>query len=159
MILFVDDERRYVDDYVEELRLSGFTVEYRKTVDAAHKFLLENLAQIDLLVLDIMMPPGELLQEAQTNHGLRTGERFYELARQLAPGLPVIILTNVIDEQVKERFEQEPSCWFIGKEDCFPFELVEEVIRILVNDDKLKSKPPRRLDSSEQRKNSQDYLN
>lgn len=131
MILFVDDERRYVDGYVEELRLSGFTVEYRKTVDAAHKFLVENLPQIDLLVLDIMMPPGELLQEAQTNHGLRTGVRFFEQVRQLAPVLPVIILTNVTDEQVKEQLQQEPFCWFIRKEDCFPFELAEEVQRIL----------------------------
>lgn len=134
MILFVDEESRHMISFVEELRHTGLEVEFQTGVDAASfawAFLQANAAQIDLLILDVMMPPGVAFKNVDTELGIRTGVRFFERARQLLPDLPVIILTNVSDEKVKERFEQETNCLFLRKEDYYPFELPAEVQKLL----------------------------
>lgn len=134
MILFVDEERRHMSGFVEELRLAGYEVEFQTGVDAASSawmFLQSNAARVNLLILDIMMPPGEVFAKADTELGLRTGVRFFERVRQWLPDLPIIVLTNVSDVKVKERFEQEANCLFLRKEDYYPFELPAEVQKLL----------------------------
>lgn len=131
MILFVDDEKREMDSYVKELDFSGYKVSFQNDVDDALMFFEENLNRIDLLILDIMMPPGSSFKNVDTELGLRTGVHFYESIRQKTPDLPVMILTNVSDKRVAERFRREHKCWFFRKEDYFPYEIVEEVKEVL----------------------------
>jgi CheY-like chemotaxis protein len=129
----IDDEKREMDSYVMELELSEYQYEvsFQKEVDAALEFVQENLKRIDLLILDIMMPPGSAFKDVDTKMGLRTGIHFYETIRETAPDLPVMILTNVSDERVADRFRRENKCWFLRKEDYLPFELAEEVKHVL----------------------------
>lgn len=131
MILIVDDEPRYMMSYRDELELSGYKVEIRKDVGVAFNFIKEHLKEIDLLITDIMMPPGILFANSDVNLELRTGLHFYELVRQISPQLPILILSNVSDPQIANRIQNEPLCWFIRKEDCLPFELASEIEYIL----------------------------
>lgn len=131
MILIIDDEAREMDSYVRELKLSGYRVVFQKDVDDALEFLRQNLQDIRLVILDIMMPPGKAFKGENTRDGLRTGMFFYGRIREMAPDLPVVILTNVRDERVAKRFHKENRCWFLRKEDYLPFELVEEIGHLL----------------------------
>jgi CheY-like chemotaxis protein len=131
MILFVDDERREMDSYARELDLSGHKVEFETDVDSALKAFDEKLSQIKLLILDIMMPPSSSFKEVNTESGLRTGIHFYDRIREKAPELPVIILTNVSNEGVAQKFRGRKKCWFFRKEDFLPHQLAEEVGKIL----------------------------
>src|SRR5689334_685673 len=106
MILFVDDEQRRMGAFIEELERS-FEVCFIKEVDEALFFFEENVTSIDLLILDIMMPSGHVFRDVDTQYGLITGVYFYDRIRQWAPDLPVIILTNVTDERVMKRFNEE----------------------------------------------------
>lgn len=133
MILFVDDEARLMDSYREELELSPFKVTYIKRTDEALKFFEENVEQIEMLILDIMMPPGGSFKNEDTEQGLRTGLRFFERVKQQSPDLPIIIFTNVSDPGVKEYFVEKDKCWFFRKEDYLPFELAEQVKAIMEN--------------------------
>lgn len=135
MILFVDDEKRFMHSYMMELELEGHTVSFQNDVDSALSLLEKGLDHLELLILDIMMPPGRNFQGEDTGGGLRTGVFFYERIRVLAPHLPVIIFTNVSDEQLEKRFKAEANCRFLRKEEYLPHELVETVREIL---------PPRR---------------
>ena len=121
-----------MDSYVKELDLSGYQVVFIADVDAALEFFEENRNLIDLLILDIMMPPGSSFKDEDTQLGLRTEVHFYERIRRVTSDLPIIILTNVSDERVAERFAAENKCWFLRKEDFFPFQLVAEVAKVLV---------------------------
>ena len=129
--MFVDDERRVMDSYVLELALCGYEVDFETKVDVAWEFFEENVDKIQLLILDIMMPPGENFKHAHTTGGLRTGVPFYKQVRQRAPRLPVVILTNVTDENVEQFFSQEKHCRFLRKVDYLPFEFAEEVNKII----------------------------
>lgn len=131
MILFVDDEKREMHSYVTELYFSGYEVSFENNVDDALTFVAANLNRIDLLILDIMMPPGSSFKDVDTEDGLRTGVRFYERIRENAPNLPVMIFTNVSDECVAERFRREAKCRFLQKKNYLPYQLVEKVKEML----------------------------
>ena len=127
MILMIDDEKRTLDSYLQELALSDFMVRYESSVDAGLKCLEENVNEIELLILDLMMPYGQAFNEDETEKGLRTGIVFYERVRKANAHLPVMILTNNVDEGIRRVFEQEPHCRFFRKEDLLPFELADAV--------------------------------
>jgi DNA-binding response OmpR family regulator len=131
MILFIDDELKYMDSFVRDLSMSGYQVNFQKDVDGAWRYFEENTNEIELLILDIMMPPGETFKDKDTDDGLRTGVHFYKRVRESVPGLPVIVLTNVSAEEVKARFQGEDNCSFFQKKDYLPFQIVQEVRRIL----------------------------
>jgi CheY-like chemotaxis protein len=100
-------------------------------VDDALEFIEGAAGEVRLLVLDIMMPPGRSFDSAQTRYGLDTGIRFYERVRRHSPALPVIILTNVTDEEAARHFRAQPSCWFLRKRDYLPYELEQTIRDIL----------------------------
>jgi CheY-like chemotaxis protein len=131
MILFVDDERREMESYVEELRLSDYQVKFINKVDEAIEFFAENQSRLCLIILDIMMPTNGLFKDIDTEFGLRTGVHLYRKFREKATTLPVIILTNVSDDRVAKYFQQEANCTFLSKEDILPYELTENVRSIL----------------------------
>ena len=129
MILFIDDEARHMRSHLDELELSDFDVEFKQSVDEALDFFEDNFAQIELIILDIMMPPGNRFKNIDS--GLRTGVHIYDKIRPAAPDLPIIILTNVSEEELAKRFHGEKNCWFMRKEEYLPFELLSEIENIL----------------------------
>jgi DNA-binding response OmpR family regulator len=138
MILFIDDEEHYVQPYIDELRFSGYDVILHTDVDLALEFFEANHERIDLLILDIMMAPGESFEHERTLAGRRTGIFFYERVRRTAPDMPVIVLTNVpnaiskiSDREVKELLEGDEHCWFFRKMTLLPIELREEIERVI----------------------------
>jgi CheY-like chemotaxis protein len=132
-ILIVDDETRWAQSgFLEELKLCDYEVLSHTDVDEALAYLDGNLDSIDVLILDIMMPPGKSFEGA-TDQGLDTGIQFYDKIRLKAPHLPIIIFTNVTSKEMAQKFLNETDCWFYPKIDVFPFELVEEIEEILAD--------------------------
>ena len=131
MILFIDDEKRYSQIYKEELELSGYKVVYFNDVADSLDFFNKNYENILVVILDIMMPPGKKFKLEDTEYGLRTGIKLYELIREKSPEIPVIIFTNVTEENVIKKFQKEKQCFYILKENFFPSELVEEIQKII----------------------------
>ena len=131
MILMLDDERRIMSSYVEDLKLSGLDVEFSDDPEAALELLEGDATKVDLLILDLMMPPGERFEKVDTERGLRTGVRVYEAVRAMAPHLPVVILTNVSDPKIERRFRAEKNCSFFRKEQVLPFEFTKQVTEFI----------------------------
>ncbi len=136
MILFVDDEKRRMENYIMELEESGYSVKLCTDVDDALYFLTEHSKRIELIILDIMMPPGKSFNLDDTQMGFRTGIRFYEKIREVNKTLPVIIFTHVADPNIAEKFYTEKNCWFFRKINLLEFELVEEINNILNKNEK-----------------------
>ena len=130
MILFVDDERRHISSYVTELEELGYTVVCENSVDQALQFLDRNRSNLKLIILDIMMPPGQAFKKLDTDEGRRTGVFFFERVKERAPELPVIVLTNVADDELMDRLRDEKNCWYFQKKHYLPYEIAQEVKRI-----------------------------
>lgn len=131
MILFVDDEPRYAASYVEELQMTGYDVKYATNVDEALSVFTRVLGSIELLILDIMMPPGHNFKDVETVLGTRTGLFFFERVRLRKPDLAVVILTNSSDVEVSRFFKRQSHCWFLRKQDYDPLALAEVVSSIM----------------------------
>ncbi len=131
MILFVDDEPFFVGSYIDELRDSGYEVKIETTVDSATDWFRNNGSQVQLVIVDVMMPAGKTFKSLDKSLGLRTGFLLYDWLRELNKDVPIVVLSNTTHQEVKEKFAGETNWWFFRKDECFPFELVEAVREIL----------------------------
>lgn len=133
-ILFIDDERRRMDIFAMELELSGKEVIYCSEVQTGWDVFVNNQTKISLIILDIMMAPGNLFDKESSEDGLRTGILMFERIREQAAEIPVIIFTNVSDREVKNRFLLKKNCLFVQKKGYYPSEFVQMINRFLAGE-------------------------
>jgi CheY-like chemotaxis protein len=113
-------------------RSDDFEVTEMTSADEALRELSTNASRFHLIVLDIMMPPGETFVNADTFGGLRTGVLIAEHARQFAPNLPIVVLTNVLNARTLQQLHSKPNVKeILAKPDYAPFAVVEKVLQIL----------------------------
>lgn len=128
MILFIDDEKRYVKNYVEELVEIGFKVNYINNVGDALEFIKsEESKKIEAVVLDVMMPSNGFFPDDEVEIGIQ----FYNRFRENFPNTRVFVLTNVSREDVRDFFEKQKDCYFDRKDDIMPVEFSQKVYREL----------------------------
>lgn len=132
MILWIDDEPRYISSYVDELALAGFAVTVQNDIDMGVAYFRANKETIALCVLDIMISPGKLFQTEDTLLGRRTGFHLFDHLRAIDPELRVIVLTNVNAPDIERKFGIAKHCWWFRKDQCLPYELVQQIRQILV---------------------------
>jgi len=137
-ILFVDDEidprqtaepsGSYMWFYIQALRDADYEVIPVTTPDEAIQKVEEDSADFDLLILDIMMPPGNIVDAEQANGGVRSGVLLADLIATTAPKLPILVLTNVLDLREREELRKKPNVRDVLYKPYFtPFEFVNEV--------------------------------
>jgi CheY-like chemotaxis protein len=132
MIFFVDDERRRMRSYVEALESENFEVEFEYNVSKAVTFYEQNAREIELFILDVMLPSGDAFNNQQTDDGLRTGICLHDRIRDENPHIPIIIFTNInIDELSNVKSKRTKV---LNKEYQLPFDLVEEVKKMLLEE-------------------------
>jgi len=131
MILFIDDEPRRVKPYIEELKLSGYQVEFKDNVDDALIFWEERKQDLELIVLDIMMPTGDNCDASapkEAECGLETGIYFYNKYLK-SQGVPVILFTHSVDAKIPDN--EDNHVYLLKKLDYLPYEFVQKVEAIL----------------------------
>ena len=108
-ILFVDDEDWSVEPYFEKLRDHNVEVDLALNGDEAYDLLQKDI--YDLLVLDIMLPPGKKIGEDVQPR--KAGAILLYRIRQkeipdmkTAANVPVVILTAVTDQKLSEEVRQ-----------------------------------------------------
>jgi CheY-like chemotaxis protein len=136
-ILIVDDDLapeqkepngNYMWYYTQALRDAGHTVVEVVGPDSAIEVLSSTANSIDLVVLDIMMPPGRAYREDDTLNGLRTGVFLAKTVQSRYPDLPILVLTNVQNPETLSQLREMPSIRkVLYKPDCTPFDLVDEI--------------------------------
>ncbi len=119
MILFVDDEPRIMDSYKFHLEFNlqaiGKELHFFSKVDEAMGFYKNNFSELELIILDVMMPGGETFDFKETNGGIRTGFLFYKKIREDLPKIPIFIFTNSIEEEIKSEIEKDPHAELMQK--------------------------------------------
>ena len=128
MILFIDDEPRFIAPYIDAFKLSQFDVVVKDSVDEALEFIKKNKDDIDVVMLDIMMPPGRILKGSDTKEGLRTGLRFIELMKEIDEQIPIVCLTNA--DSKKFRKIDHSNYLIFEKKEIDPWELLDKMYDI-----------------------------
>ena len=132
-ILFVDDEDWSVTPYFPKLQDNDVEVDLARDGDQALDMLRKK--KYDLIVLDIMLPPG-------TNIGRRVEPRkagaiLLEMIRHneisnmmTAPEVPVVILTAVTDQKLSDKIKQLDVTEIFQKPAAFE-EVTEKLLALL----------------------------
>lgn len=134
MILFIDDEPKKMESYVDEIEFSNYKVKFLSNIDEALDYWNNKHNNINLLILDIMMPASNLLNKSPAKDGLRTGIYFYKKVRKEYTEIPIVIFTNVpkhSDSLINETLKKDTKVLFLQKEDYLPFQLVERIDEFL----------------------------
>lgn len=144
MILFIDDEPKKMESYIEEIKLSkikntttNYVVKFISNIDEALDYWNNQQKNIDLLILDVMMPVGDYLNISSAQDGLRTGICFYEKIRKENSEIPIIIFTNVPEQsEILKNKKLNEDCnnhitLFLQKENYLPFQLMEEISKFI----------------------------
>jgi hypothetical protein len=131
MILFVDDDVIYIRDYLDELS-DNYPVYHERSIDKAFEFIIENRHEIKLLVLDMMIPSGNLLKEKDNDNGRRTGNLFIEeLKNKIDLTLfPIIIFTHV-NIQNLPSIVSGVKLHKLQKEDFTPYQFSARIVEII----------------------------
>ncbi len=66
-VVWLDDDEYLNHSAVHELALRGVEVDQYSNVDSALDFVLNN--DVDLVITDIMLPPGAFFDSAETHGG------------------------------------------------------------------------------------------
>ena len=109
-ILMVDDDIRQTDSRVDLLIENGYEVDVCTDVDSAYEKIEQHKkgGKIHLIILDVMMPPGELLRHEDTGNGRDTGLFLYrKLLEKLDQPIPTIILSVRNDDLLKSQIKKE----------------------------------------------------
>jgi CheY-like chemotaxis protein len=102
-ILFVDDEQWLMEGMVDGLEAYGYRVICAANGTQALELIEEN--DIDLVLLDIMMPPGGRIEDA--TYGRRTGVELCRILREeMELKIPILCLTVVTDSAVHNELRK-----------------------------------------------------
>ena len=131
MILFVDDEPRIMDSFKFHLEFKlaemGKKLQFFSNVDEAIKFYRENSSEIEMAILDVMMPCGKSIDFKDSNGGMKSGFVFYKQIRKDSLKIPIFIFTNSIDDDIKEEVEKDARAKFLQKTDYLLTDFWDEV--------------------------------
>jgi len=124
-ILYVEDEQWMMGGIVDSLSIDHNIVRARNG-DQALAVLESGEFKIDLIVLDIMMPPGTRIKNA--HRGRRAGVEFARIVlEEQKRNIPIVCYTVVNDRKVYRELEQIGVKEVVSKREL-PSEL-ERVIR------------------------------
>lgn len=116
MILMIDEERRRMVNIKNYLEETGYHVNLIDNVDDASKFIEMRLKDIDAIILDMMMPWGNLFSSESTELGVLTGFRLYEKIRiQYGYKIPIIIYTALHRPELFNALKKQRNCSIIPK--------------------------------------------
>ncbi len=93
-VAMLDDDIRYGGKYyVESLQNRGFEVQPFWSTDKFMAFFRQD-GHADLVILDVMMPPGRSLRTEQTRDGQLTGLVVARELRKLREQIPIVFLSS-----------------------------------------------------------------
>jgi CheY-like chemotaxis protein len=103
-ILIVEDEQSLLDSYAELVQTAGFEVDLAKDGYQALDKLANQLGQVDLVLLDLMMPGVDGLEVLGA---VKSNPEKYG-------NMPIIVLTNMTsDSVIKEAFDSGASSYLV----------------------------------------------
>jgi CheY-like chemotaxis protein len=130
-VLMIDDELATIRDYVTALEEQGAEVRLCRTNEEALEALASDVV-FDIIVEDIMRPPGELFDLETVQNGILTGVVFYErYIKKLQPNTPHVFLTVHSGHDLRDRYSDAPVSSFFNKMELRPFEFAEMVAGIV----------------------------
>jgi len=125
-LLFIDDDMYSMALYVQALEIMGLNVDQAPSVTTALDLAKKN--EYDVIVIDLMLPPGEHFSDLGAQGGFLTGAKLIQPLRELQQKAVLIGLSNSPDTTAHLWF-WEVGGLYCRKTDYPPFEFADKVKR------------------------------
>lgn len=127
-ILYVEDEQFLMSGVVDSLSVE-YNVIVARNADRGLKILENQHQQISLILLDIMMPQGELVRDP--HHGRTSGVEFTRIVLQeKSYRIPIVCYTVVDDQRVRDTLRKLGVKEIVSKTEL-PSKLEQVIARVL----------------------------
>ena len=132
-ILLIDDDKYFIEPLLWELNEQGYNVTYCKSVnDVLDGQGNLKVSKHDCILLDIMMPRGDMYTKRESDAGKDTGLRVLEDIYKQEPNIPIIIVT-VRKDLNKTKLQREfGSIKEVICKPVAPSEVVDTIRKILL---------------------------
>ena len=131
-VLFVDDSPVKMESYFQGLGLRGMEVQSRESVDKALVEFGKEDFPYQAVILDLMMPPGELGPDPEDPECMLTGKRLYKLFRErFQRREPVILLSNYAYQRGLDELNNDPVVRVLDKGTTRPSHLYNAILELL----------------------------
>src|SRR5438552_1263795 len=131
-VLIVDDESLHASFYELALKRKQFTVIRATSVEEGLERVVAD--RPDVVVVDIMMPPGKLYENAQHFEGLRTGVYLIQDIQRLSPESTIVVATVVKNPETLDMLrEMLPAAQVVLKREYDPPKLADLVEKLLAS--------------------------
>lgn len=120
MILVCDDERERMEPLIDVLRLLKYDAELVSDADEVPVFLEEHHSRVDVVLLDIRMPVGSLVEHLRNrgyeceNPSEHSGMILFKYIRDTY-ALPVVVHSVLRDLRIREFFDTRENTEFVPK--------------------------------------------
>jgi CheY-like chemotaxis protein len=128
-ILVLDDDAKRISSHVELLQEEGFTVIYESDTAKMMPLFRENKDRIALVVLDMMMPPGDYPVK-ETDYARKTGILILRDIRDISKDVPVVVLSVRNDDGIKGEVTALGKSEYLEKP-LRPSKLIEAIKEVL----------------------------
>lgn len=133
-IIFIDDEQEQIEVYKEDLDIAArekgnilLRILMFDNLQKAYQYIKENFNNIDIIILDIMMPGGDEFHEKDEDPmGLKSGIYFYQEVKRICPNLDIRFFTNVTNLEMEKLIGSDTVIYY--KDQLLPFELTKEIL-------------------------------
>ncbi|MCP4633314.1 MAG: response regulator [candidate division Zixibacteria bacterium] len=130
-ILFIDDDMKKLQFFVEFLKLEGYEVDYVESDIEATEYIKSSKDFIDLVILDVIMPSKHYTRE-QTGAYRRTGIIYYTKITDMIPNVPILVMTVIDDdEELEKQVLKMGAQAYLKKGKISPTALSEKIKNIL----------------------------
>jgi CheY-like chemotaxis protein len=144
-VLVLDDQPAMMRYWWNALESSGFNVvRCQTTEEAAREYSADNY---DLIILDRMMPTGEVFHGSDTQVNITAGETVLSDQRKRGHlrDVPVIIFTSYDDQEVAQKLSAQDPRFRLVHKSTVPTELVK-IARQMVEHYPVEAKQPEVLE-------------
>lgn len=132
-VLIVEDDVEISEMYADAIRRRGLPVHCIEETDEVLRYL-KGGGPADVIVWDMMMPPGAAFGVTDTGGGISTGEFLFEEMRHLRPNAIFVLLT--IQTQVSPVYDSPATRSYVRtKMHTSPAELASFLLSLLVDGD------------------------
>ncbi len=98
-ILLIDDETNPIEVYIDNIIDLGHTIVQVTKLDNL-KDIIDKERTFNWIILDIMIAPGDFLSLEKSDGGLISGILLLDFLDTSLPGVPISVLTNVLDPTI-----------------------------------------------------------
>ncbi len=126
-VLWVDDDVYFIHQLAGYVRDTGVDIRVAESADKALELMDQLGEKVSMVIVDMMMPPGESFSDLETKGGYTTGLALTRRILQSRPAMPILAFSVASDSETMTWFDSNTEGYLVKP--ARPNEIVRAIHR------------------------------